>query len=64
MLPLISECEAIMPRHFCAVKHFVVIILRHYIFRLIRLISQFRAFECWNGRVRSNTGWSPGREDM
>ncbi|POA53782.1 hypothetical protein C1889_18125 [Pseudomonas sp. FW507-12TSA] len=39
--PLISGSEAIMPAVFWLVKCFVVLFLRHYIFGLIRLISQF-----------------------
>ena len=39
--PLISGSEAIMPSLFYPVKRFVVLFFKHYIFRLIRLISQF-----------------------
>ncbi len=35
-----------MPRHFCVVKRFVVVIFVHYIFCLMRPGSQFQARRC------------------
>ncbi|RZI76241.1 MAG: hypothetical protein EOP13_02855 [Pseudomonas sp.] len=56
--PLISGSEAIMPRQFCLVKHFVVLFWMHYIFRLMGLVGQFQACGCWEGEVTVDTGWS------
>jgi hypothetical protein len=38
--PLFSGSEAILPLLFSIVKRFVVLFFKHYIFGLIRLISQ------------------------
>ena len=50
-----------MPLLFCIVKRFVVLFLRHYIFGLIRLISQFSVIQSkvstFTRRVMSSRPW-------
>ncbi|AYG08552.1 hypothetical protein D7M10_16265 [Pseudomonas fluorescens] len=59
--PLISGSEAIMPMLFWIVKCFVVLFLWHYIFGLIRLISQFLVLQfkvsTLTRTVRSSRPW-------
>ncbi|OXS20955.1 hypothetical protein CGU36_16405 [Pseudomonas fluorescens] len=59
--PLISGSEAIMPRLFSIVKCFVVLFFKHYIFSLIRLVSQFLVLQfrvsTLTRNVRSSRPW-------